>query len=686
MKKRNLTPPFANQKTHKHFIHNDVREDEFFWLNERKNKEVIKYLEKENEYYFKKTFHLKSFQESLFKEMKSRIKEEDSSVPYYYNGYWYITRFERGKGYPVYTRRKKSLKSKEEILFDCNKLSKKYDYFNLKGINISYDNSKVSYSIDTLSRREYTIKVKELKTNKILKTSIKRTTGSSVWAKDNRFLFYTMKNTNTLRSDSIYRHDILNPKNKDVLVYKEEDDTFSVNVSLSKSEEYIFINAFSSLTTESRYIKANSPLDEFKIFQKRKREIEYSVFHYGENFFILTNVDKSMNYKIMKTSIHRTEKCYWREFIKHRKDFLIEDIDIFKDFFVLSERINGLTKIRVSSWDKKNKYYLPLDGETYNVSTSTNIEFDTSKLRYTFNSLTNPNSVIEFNMKTKKRKVLKEQKVLGGFNKTNYISKRIWAEAHDKVKIPISLVYHKKTKLSKNTPLLLYSYGSYGYTIDPSFSSFRLSILNRGFIFAIAHVRGGEYLGKKWYNDGKLLKKKNTFKDFISCSKHLINLNLTSRNHLYAYGGSAGGLLMGVISNTAPYLYKGIIAAVPFVDVLTTMLDESIPLTTSEYDEWGNPNKIKYYKYIKSYSPYDNVQKQDYPNMLITSGFYDSQVQYWEPAKWVSRLRKLKSEKNVLFFYIDMKVGHGGPSGRFDYIKEIAKEYSFLLELEKINK
>ena len=681
---KDLVPPKADQRPYQHKTHNDIRVDEYFWLKERENPEVIDYLERENDYYLKSTAHTIDFQDDLFEEMKARIKEDDSSVPYFYNGYWYISRFESGKEYPIYTRKKASLDAEEEVIFDCNEMAEGHQYFRLTGITISPDNTKAAFSIDTISRRLYTTKVKNLITGKYLSTSIKNTTGGVVWARDNKTLFYTKKDTETLRSQKIFKHNIIS--NQSELVYEEKDDTFSVYVMDSKSEDYIFISSYSSLTTEFQYIKSNEPSDKFKYIQKRQRGLEYSISHFGDYFYIFTNADDALNYKIMRTPVSSTERSNWVDFVPHRPSVLLEDLDIFRDYMVLTERENGLSRIRIQSWDGSKDAYLPILGETYTLYTSTNLDFNTSKLRYAFNSLTNPSSVLEYDMETGDIITLKEQEVLGTFDKNDYVSKRLWASASDGVKVPISIVRHKDTQLNSETPILQYAYGSYGSTIDPNFSTTRLSLLNRGFAFAIAHVRGGEYMGRNWYEDGKLFNKKNTFSDFISCSKFLIEQGYTSSDHLYAYGGSAGGLLMGVILNDAPEIYNGIISAVPFVDVMTTMLDETIPLTTSEYDEWGNPNDKDYYSYMKSYSPYDNVKAQDYPNLLVTSGLHDSQVQYWEPAKWVARLRELKTNKKQLYLNTDMEAGHGGASGRFDALKETAKKYSFLLELENYKK
>ena len=677
--------PKAKKQEKKLTTHNDTRIDNYYWLNERDNPEVIAYLKQENDYYEKLTASSKKLQKKLFEEMKGRIKEDDNSVPYFYNGYWYIIRYEEGKQYPIYTRKKEKLEAKEEILFDCNEMAKGHKFFQLTGLNISPDNTKAAFGIDTVARRQYVLQIKDLTTGKLSPTKIKNTTGQSVWAKDNKHLFYTKISPETLRWESIYRHNILHPHQKDALIYEEEDETFSVYLSGSKSEEYIFINSHSTLTTETRFISSSKPFENFKIVQPRISGLEYSVAHYKDHFYILTNENKATNFKLVQTPVEKTSLENWKTILKHRKNTLLEDLDIFKDFIAITERSEGLTKVRIFSHDLKMDYYLPIEGETYTLYTTTNIDFNTPKIRYQYSSLTHPSAAFEFNTKTKETELLKEQEVLGGkFKKENYISYRKWALADDGEKIPISIVHHKNTKPSPNTPLLLYAYGSYGATIDPYFSSVRLSLLDRGFIFAIAHIRGGEYMGRSWYEDGKMLYKKNTFTDFISCSKYLIENKLTSADHLYAIGGSAGGLLMGVILNEAPHLYKGIIAAVPFVDVVTTMLDESIPLTTSEYDEWGNPNIKKYYDYMKSYSPYDNVKKQNYPNLFVTAGLHDSQVQYWESAKWVAKLRVNKTDNNKLFLKTNLDAGHGGASGRFNAIKEIAEEYAFIFGFEKI--
>ncbi|WP_338410070.1 S9 family peptidase [uncultured Flavobacterium sp.] len=684
---QNIAPPIAEVKDSILEKHGDKRNDPYYWLKDRENPKVIDYLNKENEYYEAITAHTKPLQKDLFEEMKSRIKEDDQSVPYLYNGYYYTTRFEKGKDYPIYSRKKGSLEAKEEILFNCNEMAEGQSYFNLSGISVSEDNKWVAFGVDLVSRRQYTIQIKNLETNEIAADKIENTSGGATWASDNKTLFYVQNDQETLRSDKIYRHTLNSDSKKDVLVYNEKDDTFNTFVYKEKSKKYIVIGSSSTLTTEYQILESNNPLGNFRFFQKRERGLEYSISHYGTSFYIVTNKDKATNFKLMKTNEAKTSQDNWSDVIPHRKETLLEGIDIFKDYLVVEERTNGLNKIQIRPWNGVGTYYLPFDSETYTAYTTTNIDFDTDILRYGFQSLATPSSVIAFNMKTKEKTILKEQEVLGGkFDKNNYTEERVWATAKDGTKIPVSLVYKNGMKKDGNNPVLQYAYGSYGYSMDAYFSTSRLSLLDRGFIYAIAHIRGGEDLGREWYENGKLLKKMNTFTDFVDCSKFLIQEKYTSAAHLYAEGGSAGGLLMGVVVNIAPELYNGVIAQVPFVDVVTTMLDDTIPLTTGEYDEWGNPNKKEYYDYMMTYSPYDNVKTQNYPNMLVTTGLHDSQVQYWEPAKWIAKLRTKKTNKNILLLNTNMDAGHGGASGRFEQLKETAKEFSFLLDLEGIEK
>ena len=665
-------------------IHGDQRQDPYFWLNERENPEVLHYLNEENAYCEEVMRDTEDFQQLLFDEMKARYKEDDQSLPYFFNEYWYIVKFLEGKEHPVFTRKLQTLENAEEILLDVNVLAEGQNFFEVGTVAVSPNNKLMSYSSDTMGRRIYNLNFKNLETGEILQDQIPNTTGKAVWANDNEHIFYIRKD-DSLRAFQVYMHQLGTDSSQDVLVFHEEDDTFDVNVFKTKSLEYIFISSSSTISDEQRFIPANNVLADWKIIQLRIDDLEYSVEHYQDEFYIITNADEATNFKIVKTKVATPEIENWTEVIPHRKEVLLEGFEIFNDYLVLEEREEGLLQIKIIDNQENSFHFLPFSDPTYTAYIGLNLEFDTHKLRFGYTSLTQPSSTFEYDMKERTTKLLKQQEVLGeGFTPENYISERVWATARDGKKVPISMVYHKDTRKSTETPFLLYGYGSYGHTVDASFSNVRLSLLNRGFIFAIAHIRGGEYMGREWYEDGKMLQKKNTFFDFIDAAKYLVAENYTSSKHLYAMGGSAGGLLMGAVINYEPALFKGIVAQVPFVDVVTTMLDETIPLTTGEFDEWGNPKKKKYYDYIKSYSPYDNIEAKDYPNMLITTGFHDSQVQYWEPAKWTARLREMKTDNNILLFKTDMSSGHGGASGRFESLKEDSLEYAFLMKLENI--
>ncbi len=676
--------PKAKKINKKLTAHGEVRIDPYYWLNERENPEVIQYLEQENSYCDFVMKDTELLQRELFEEMKSRYKEDDESLPYFFNEYWYITRYEKGSEYPIFTRKYQSQENEEELLLDVNILADGHDFYDVGGISISLNNEIMAYSEDITGRRIYTIHIQNLKTKEKLEEKLENTTGRIVWANDNEHFFYIQKNEH-LRAYKIYRHRLGTSQEEDILVFHEEDEAFDVSVFKTKSLEYIFIASSSTVSDEHRFIPAADVFAEWRIVQPREEGLEYAVEHYENDFYILTNEGGDYNFKLVKTSVDTPYKENWVEVIPHREEVLLEGFEIFKNFLVLEEREKGLLQLNIFDYKNKTSWYLPFNDPTYTVYIGLNLEFDTEILRYGYTSLTMPRSTYEYNMREKTARLLKQQEVLGGkFLSENYISERVWVDSRDgEAKIPISLVYHKDTPKSEKTPLLLYGYGSYGHTVDASFSSIRLSLLDRGFIYAIAHIRGGEYLGRDWYENGKMLKKKNTFYDFIDAAKFLIKENYTSSNHLYAMGGSAGGLLMGVVINEEPELFNGIVAQVPFVDVVTTMLDESIPLTTGEYDEWGNPNDKEYYEYMKSYSPYDNVTENSYPNMLVTTGLHDSQVQYWEPAKWVAKLRDLKKDNNVLIFKTDMTSGHGGASGRFESLKEEALEYAFLLMVDK---
>ncbi|MBI9072272.1 MAG: S9 family peptidase [Melioribacteraceae bacterium] len=681
MNSKNITAPMAKKIPTELVKHNHKRIDNYYWLNERENPEVIKYLEDENNYTKKILEDTEGLQDELYKEMVGRVKEEDESAPYFSNEYYYYNRYEKGQEYPLYCRKKEGFESDEIILLNVPEKAQAYSYYHVQNLSVSPNNIILAFGIDTLSRRRYTIKFKDLKTGKLLKDEIPNTTGSLIWANDNKTSFYTVKDK-TLRSYKIFKHVLGSDVSDDVEVFHESDEAFSTYVYKTKSKEYIIIGSQSTLSAEFRFIKADEPSEKFKLITPREKNLEYHVDHRNDHFYIRTNLD-AKNFRLMKTPINKTEKKYWTEVISHNKDVLLEDFEIFDDFLVLNERIKGLTNFRIINLQTNSEHYLDFGEETYSAYTSNNFEFNTDILRFSYSSLTTPSSTFDYNMNTKKKKLIKQQEVLGKFNKENYLSKRLFATAKDGTQIPISLVYKKDIKLNTTNPLLLYAYGSYGASMDPYFSFTRLSLLNRGFIFAIAHVRGGQELGRDWYENGKLLKKKNSFTDFIDCAEYLISEKYTEQNKLFGMGGSAGGLLIGAVSNMAPDLFNGLVAQVPFVDVITTMLDESIPLTTSEYDEWGNPNDKTYYDYMLSYSPYDQVEAKNYPSLLVTTGLHDSQVQYWEPAKWIAKLRDLKTDDNMLLLNTNMEAGHGGASGRFQAFKEISLEYAFLLNLLK---
>ncbi len=679
-----MEAPVAAKKPKELTIHGDTRIDNYYWLRERENPEVIAYLEAENSYRELVMKDTKGFQNELFDEIVGRIKQTDESVPYRKNGYYYYTRYVEGMEYPVYCRKKGSLEAEEEILANVNEMAQGHAYYQVGGMSVSPDNRYLAIGIDTVSRRKYTIYIKDLETGKMLDDQIPVTTGGASWANDSKTLFYTQKDDETLRSKAIFRHAMGSSTVKDVMVFEEKDETFSTFVFKSKSNRYMIIGSSSTLTNEYRYLSADDPLGDFKVVQPRVRGLEYNVSHYEDHFYIITNLEAT-NFRLMKTPVTHTSKEHWQEVLAHREDVFLEGIEIFEDFLVVEERKEGLTQLRVIPWDSGSEHYIGMGEEVYTAWISINPDFDSKLLRFGYSSLTTPNSTFDYDLQTRERRLLKQEEVLGGsFDPANYEAKRLYAMADDGKKIPISLVYRKGIVLNGENPTLLYAYGSYGFTIDPGFRSHRLSLLDRGFVYAIAHIRGSQVYGRPWYEDGKLLKKMNTFTDYNDCAEHLINENYTSPDHLFAMGGSAGGLLMGAVVNLQPELYKGVIAAVPFVDVVTTMLDEDIPLTTSEYDEWGNPNHKTYYDYMLSYSPYDQVEAKGYPNMLVTTGLHDSQVQYWEPAKWVAKLREMKTDNNLLLMYCNMETGHGGASGRFEQYRETAMEYAFLLKLAGI--
>ncbi len=688
-------PPTAEKQTHITAIHGLQLEDDYFWMRlsdeqkeaaepDEQTAKVVDYLNRENDYTKEVMNGTEAFQENLFNEIVGRIKQDDQSVPLLDNGYYYYSRYEEGKEYAIYCRKLGSLEAEEQVMLNVNEMAEGFNYYAVGGQSVSTNNNLLAFSVDTVSRREYTLQFKDLTTGEVLADRIPGTTGGATWANDNKTVYYSKKDPITLRSSRIFKHILGTDASADVLVFEEADETFSCGIGKSKSEQYLMIASYSTVSNEWRYLDANTPNGEWKIIQPRERNLEYSCSHYGEHFYITTNRD-AKNFKLVRTPIHATTYENWEDVLPHRDATLLEGVDIFKDYLVVSERTEGLNQIRVKRWDDAEDYYIQFPDPAYSAYVGANPDFDTKQLRYGYNSMTTPSSVFEMDMVSQATNLLKQQEVLGGsFDPANYESERVMVEARDGTKVPVSIVSRKGVKKDGNNPFLLYAYGSYGYSMDAGFSSTRLSLLDRGFVYAIAHIRGGQEMGRDWYEDGKMFNKKNTFTDFVDCGQAMVDLGYTSPQHLYAMGGSAGGLLMGAVINMAPALFNGVIAAVPFVDVINTMLDESIPLTTGEFDEWGNPKNKDSFDYMMSYSPYDNVTAQDYPHMLVTTGYWDSQVQYWEPAKWMAKLRDTKTGENLLVMDCNMETGHGGASGRFKRLRETAMEYAFFMMLEGI--
>ncbi|GAB5566022.1 MAG: oligopeptidase B [Winogradskyella sp.] len=696
---RNMTymtieQPVAKKKADTLVEHDNKRIDNYFWMSlsdEQKNAEspdaqtqdVLDYLNSENAYTEKAMKHTDSLQNILYQEITSKIKEDEESLPYNFNGYTYYTRYEKGSDYALYCR-KKIGSEEEEIYINAPELAKGKSYFGLGSSTFSVNNEILAYAVDTISRRQYTAHFKDVKNGTMLADKLDNTSGSYVWANDNKTLFYIAKDPQTLRNNKIYKHVLGTLQSEDELVFEETDETFNCFIGKSKSRDYMFIYSSQTVSTEVRFLDANTPNADWQIIQPRERDLKYSVDHYGDHFYIRTNADGAENYKLVKTPIDNTSMDNWEDVIAHRDDAFFQGFELFKNHLVISERKDGLRTLRVKKWDGSDDHYIEFNDPAYAAYMSANLDFDTELFRYYYTSLTTPGTTYDYNMSTKEQKQLKQVEVVGDFDPGNYESKRFFVSARDGAQVPVSLVHKRGLTLNENTPLLLYAYGSYGSSMDPTFNISRLSLLDRGFVYAIAHIRGGQEMGYNWYENGKLLNKKNTFTDFIDVGKYLVAEKYTSKDHLYAYGGSAGGLLMGAIVNMEPQLWNGVVAAVPFVDVISTMWDETIPLTTFEFDEWGNPKNKEYYDYMLSYSPYDNVEAKEYPNLLVTTGYWDSQVQYWEPAKWVAKLRELKTDDNLLILDCDMESGHGGASGRFKRYKKTALNYAFLLDLEGI--
>lgn len=690
MEKMNL-PPDATKKPYEMTEHGHTRVDNYYWMrltDEQKSaekfdshaQEVVDYINSENDYTQSNLAHTKQFQKDLYHEIVGRIKKDDQSVPYLDNGYYYYTRYEKGKEYAIRCRKKGSLDGKEEILLDENVLAEGHDYFAIGGMSVSPDNQWLAYGVDTVSRRRYTVHFKNVSTGDVLDQTIPNTTGGVAWANDNRTVFYTTKNEVTLLSEKIWRHKMGSNATNDELVYHEKDESYYSGVYRSKSGEYIIIYNSSTLVSDYHILNANDPDGNFKNFSPRGTEHEYSIDHYDDKFYIITNWEAKNN-RLMETSENETNMDKWTEILAHRNDVHLLGMEIFKDHLVLSERKEGLRGLRVIHQHSGKDEYIDFGEQTYTARISVNEEYNTNILRYSYTSMVTPSSTYDYNMDTGELTLLKQSEVVGGYDQDAYHSERRYAIAEDGQKVSISLVYKTNLKTDDPQNLLLYAYGSYGSTRDPYFSSTRLSLLDRGFIYAIAHVRGSQIYGRQSYDDGKMLKKKNTFTDFIDAGRYLVEEGYTDSEHLFAEGGSAGGLLIGAVVNMAPDLWKGAIAAVPFVDVITTMLDPSIPLTSTEWDEWGDPREKKYYDYMLSYSPYDQIKDRNYPNLLVTSGFFDSQVQYWEPLKYVAKLRDNWQSENKLYLHMNMDAGHGGKSGRFRRYREVALEYAFMFDL-----
>jgi len=686
---QNITPPDVRPIPHTTVVHGDTLVDPYFWLNQRENPEVLDYLRAENAYAEAKLAHTKDLQAKLFEEMKGRIKEDDRNVPYFSKGYWYYSKVQKGQDYAVYCRRLGSMEAPEEIMLDANRYAEGHGYFNVTGLKVSPDNRYLLFFMDTVGRRQYSLCVKDLRSGNDLPDRVFPANGSAAWAADNRTIFFGTSDAQTLRADCIWKHRLGQDATRKELIFKESDETFSTYVFAGKSEDFLYILSSSTLSAEQRYLPADKPDDAFRIISPRQKDLLYSVEDYNQEFYLLTNYH-ALNFRLMKSVVGTSKPDQWQEVIPHRPKVRLEGIEIFSDYLVIEEREAGLKKLRVRRWDGSDDHYLAFPDPVYTVGTEINRDYKSSELRYSYSSLTTPTRIVAYDMAKRSERVLKTQEVVGGHQPLDYQSERIWVKASDGTEIPVSLVYKKDLRRKGGNPTLLYGYGSYGITMEAYFSMNRLSLLDRGWVFAIAHIRGGEEMGRAWYEDGKLLQKKNSFTDFIACGKAMLSLGYCETGQLYAMGGSAGGLLMGAVMNMRPDLWKGVIAGVPFVDVINTMLDASIPLTTSEYDEWGNPNDETYYRYMLSYSPYDNVRPVVYPHLLVTTGLHDSQVQYWEPAKWVAKLRDAQDQSveqglaaadRRIYLVTDMEAGHGGKSGRYNALKDDALEFAFLLDI-----
>jgi oligopeptidase B len=675
-------PPIAAVRPHVVGSPNGARTDDYYWLRDdaRSDPEVIAYLEAENAYKAAMTAHTQALEDRVYEEIVGRIKQDDSTVPYRLRGHWYYTRYGTGQEYPVYARKAGTLDAPEQVMLDVNAMAKGYGFFQVGSTAIAPDNRLLAFTEDPVGRRQYTLRFKDLATGELLPDRIENVDPYLAWTADSRSILYMAKDPETLLARRVMRHVLGTDPARDTLVYEQDDDSFYTSVGTTKDERYITVFARSTVSTEMRYADASDPALTFRVFHPRQRDLEYYPDHLDGRWIIRTNW-QAPNYRLMEASVgEEGDRAKWREILAHRDDAFVDGFDVFRDFLAIEERSDAMRKIRIRPWGGARDFYIASDEPAYTTSLGTNAEIDTRIVRYEYTSLTTPMTVYDYDIQTGERQLMKRTPVLGGFDAANYRTELVWAPARDGARIPVSLAYRVGFERDGSAPMLQYAYGSYGATMDPAFSVARVSLLDRGFVYALAHVRGGQEMGRHWYEDGKLLKKKNTFTDFIDVTRFLVKEGYADPARVSAMGGSAGGLLMGAVANMAPADYRAIVAQVPFVDVVTTMLDESIPLTTNEFDEWGDPKKKEYYDYMLSYSPYDNVARQAYPAMLVTTGLHDSQVQYWEPAKWVARLRTRNTGSAPILYRTTMEAGHGGKSGRFQRFREIAEEYAFILD------
>ena len=682
MPKSAPVPPIAAVRPHVVESPHGSRTDEYYWLRDdtRADPAVIGYLEAENAYKAAMTAHTEALEEKVYGEIVGRIKQDDSTVPYRLRGHWYYTRYETGQEYPVYARKAGTLDAPEQVMLDVNRMAEGHGFFQVGSSAIAPDNNLLAFTEDPIGRRQYRLRIKNLATGELLPDLIENVDPHIAWTADSRSILYLEKDPETLLARRVLRHVLGTDSAQDTLVYEQDDDSFYTSVGSTKDERYVTIFARSTVSTEMRYADAADPALKFRVFLPRERDLEYYPDHLDGRWIIRTNW-QAPNYRLMEATVgEEGDRQNWRELLAHREDAFVDGFDLFRDFLAIEERSDAMRKIRIRPWGGGRDFYIGSDEPAYTTSLGVNAEIDTHIVRYEYTSLTTPMTVYDYDIQTGERQLMKRTPVLGGFDSANYRTELVWAPARDGAKVPVSLVYRTGFRRDGSAPLLQYGYGSYGATMDPAFSVARVSLLDRGFVFALAHIRGGQEMGRRWYENGRLLHKKNSFNDFVDVTRHLVKEGYADASRVSAMGGSAGGLLMGAISNMAPADYRAIVAQVPFVDVVTTMLDESIPLTTNEFDEWGNPTKKEYYDYMLSYSPYDNVARQAYPAILVTTGLHDSQVQYWEPAKWVARLRARKTDANPLLYRTTMEAGHGGKSGRFQRFREIAEEYAFILD------